>query len=314
MNKPAKIAASKKNSVSKKTSRKSVSTINKVKNKKQKIMAVLDIGSNATRMLVGEMNDDGIFVRHLFTRVPIALGLYSYSDSGIIPLEARRRLIFAVQGLQKIAAAMQVSKLRAIATAAIRDCPNQQQVIAAVHRRTDVDIKVLSGSDEAALVGTFVARQFLPTDTVLNADAGGGSTDCAIIQRGKIIAQATFALGATRKNGGSHREKKKIAVWLKKHCPPNIIAVASGGGARKLSELCDGISEKKLNTFLQSAMPLSAAQRAIQFNLTPDRARNIIPAAQICQHILTACGAKKMHTINGGLGEAVLVRMLTGVK
>ncbi|MBE8158599.1 MAG: hypothetical protein HAW59_04320, partial [Betaproteobacteria bacterium] len=91
--------------------------------------AVIDIGSNATRLLVGAL-ENGNFVSHLFVRVPVALGRDSYGAKKTIAAAAQKKLIAALSGLQKIAAAMDAETCVAAATAAVRDCQNRRAVLA----------------------------------------------------------------------------------------------------------------------------------------------------------------------------------------
>ena len=271
--------------------------------------ALIDIGSNAARMLVGAL-ENGNFTAHLFTRVPLGLGRETYGANRTVAPAAQKKLIAALSGLQKIAEAMDAKTCKAVATAAVRDCKNRRALLANIRRQTGLEVRVLSGAEEAAIVGAFAARQFPAAAAVLNADTGGGSTDCAVSVRGEIAAHETFSIGTARKNGGTAAEKTKMAAWLKHHCGGNTAAAASGGSARKLEEICGEITLANLAKFLRRAEKMGAPEQAEVFGLTPDRARNIAPAARIAQIILRAGGAKKLHTINGGLGEAVLRRML----
>ena len=272
-------------------------------------VAAIDIGSNAVRMLVGDRDGRATSV-HLFVRVPLGLGREVYGGDKTISPAAQRRLTDALDGLQKIARSMNASPCRAIATAAIRDCRNRKQVLANIRRLAGVTIHVLDGDEEASLIGLFVARQFPPRATVLNIDTGGGSTDCAVIKSRKMLAHATFSVGTARSGGGSAAEKTKMTSWLQQWRDKNPILAASGGSARKMEEICGDITPARLNSFLRRAESMTAAQRARVFDLAPDRARNIVPAARIGKLVLRACGASKIQTISGGLGEAVLETLL----
>ena len=275
--------------------------------------AVMDIGSNAVRMLVGELGADGVFIRHLFTRAPIGLGLQSYGGGGI-SAAALRKLILAAQGMQKIAEAMEARRLCAVATAAVRDCDskNRRRMLNALRREVELEVNVLTGAQEAELIGVFAAAQFPKAKHVLSADCGGGSADCALITNGDLSARQTFGVGAARKNGGATAEKNRMTRWLKRHCPPGATVIAGGGGARKLSQLCGVLTERKIAQFIADSRSLSAAQLSAQLQLTPDRAHNIVPAAKIFLRILRACNCPAMRIMQGGLGEAVLTRLLRG--
>lgn len=271
--------------------------------------AAIDIGSNAVRMLIGAKDGRAISV-HLFIRVPLALGREVYGGDSTISSAIQQRLTDALEGLQKIARSMHASPCQAVATAAVRDCKNRKQVLSNIRRRAGLTVNVLNGDEEASLIGVFVARQFPPRTTVLNIDTGGGSTDCAVIKNRKMFARATFSVGTARAGGGSVLEKNKMTSWLKQWQNEKPILAASGGSARKMEEVCGDITSARLSSFIRRAEGMTVARRAREFELTPDRARNIVPAARIGKLVLRACGATKMETIRGGLGEAVLESML----
>ena len=274
-------------------------------------MAVVDIGSNATRMIIGR-DDGGVFTRLLFTRVPLALGRDSYGDGNAISPSTQNRLVAALVGLRRIGEAMEVRQFKFVATAAVRDCKNRARLVASLYRRANAKVEVLDGAREAEIIGAFIARQFPAAPAVLNADTGGGSTDCALIKNGIVIARATFAIGTARQFVGGAAEKKKMAEWLRANRGADIVAASSGGGARKLESICGEITAPALTKFLTRVQKMDLSQRARVYDLTPDRARNIVPAAQIAKIVLRALrpATDKLRTIRGGLAEAALVQML----
>jgi exopolyphosphatase/guanosine-5'-triphosphate,3'-diphosphate pyrophosphatase len=274
-------------------------------------MAVVDMGSNAARLLVGELNEKQNIIQHSFIRVPIALGRYSYGKDGNVPEAAQAVMIDTLNGLRLLARSMKASHCRVVATAAVRDCENRQALQSVAFKQTGLRIEVLNGAEEAAIVGAFVSRKFSRASTVLNVDAGGGSTDCSIIVDGKIIVAASFDVGTARPRCGTVVEKKRLAVWLRRHTAERkLTAVASGGGARSLVDICGSITDDKLAYFIMAAQKMTPSKRATTFNLTLDKAHKIVSAARICQHVLQAVGVMELKTIQGGLGEAVLTEML----
>lgn len=275
--------------------------------------AAIDIGTNAVRLLIGSLDSSGKIAKHLFTRVPLGLGRASYGSERIIGGEDLRRLCDALDGLKKIAHAMDVKNIRAVATAAVRESRNLDEVLIRVEERAGVKMEILSGRDEAVLVGEFVAAQFRNVRSVLNADTGGGSTDFALAEDGKIADQdfATFKIGTAREGGGNDQEKEKMRNWLIERRARIGITAASGGGMRKIAKACDNaVTPDSISDFINRAEPMSDEERATAYGLPPDRARNIIPAARICRMIMDAAGAEKLNTVQGGLGEAVLSKML----
>ena len=274
-------------------------------------MAVIDIGSIAARLIIGTIKNRQ-FVSHLFTRVPLSLGADSYQNH-VITLPTQKRLIMALDGLHKIAQSMQVSRCQVVATAAIRDCANQKQLLSRVRRQIGINIQVLDSHQEATFVGKFVARQFPKSKSLISIDTGGGSADCAHIRGGDIIETATFNIGATRKNGGAAAAKTKMKTWLSQQCGDKTTVTVSGGGMRKIAEHCRPFNIDKLNQFTAQARGMSVQERIYHFDLTPDRARVIIIGAQIAQLILQASDTRVLHTVKGGLGEAILTAMFENI-
>ena len=276
--------------------------------------AVMDIGSNAVRMLVGELGVDGVFIRHLFTRAPIGLGLQSYGSGGI-SAAALRKLILAAQGMQKIAEAMEARRLCAVATAAVRDCDskNRRRMLNALRREVELEVNVLTGAQEAELIGVFAAAQFPKAKHILSADCGGGSGRLCIDNRRRFVCPPNIRRGCgakkRRRNGGEKSHDPMVKATLSARRDGDC-------GRRRREKIVATVRafspSEKIAQFIADSRSLSVAQLSAQLQLTPDRARNIVPAAKIFLRILRACNCPAMRIMQGGLGEAVLTRLLRG--
>ena len=180
-------------------------------------VAVVDVGSNASRLLVarGDGSGDGLAVE-MFARVPLRLGAGAFVDGGgEIPAEGVRKLALVLRGFRNIIAAQAPDVSGAFATAALREAVNGKEVAQLMGRRAGVAIEILSGRREAGVVGKFVAAQFPDARAMVCADVGGGSSDFVFAQNGTVKSAASFRVGTARPDDDkTAREFVRMEQWL----------------------------------------------------------------------------------------------------
>ena len=180
-------------------------------------VAVVDVGSNASRLLVarGDGSGDGIAVE-MFARVPLRLGAGAFVDGGgEIPAEGVRKLALVLRGFRSIIAAQAPDVSGAFATAALREAVNGKDVAQLMARRAGVAIEILSGRREAGVVGKFVAAQFPDARAMVCADVGGGSSDFVFAANGTVKSAASFRVGTARPDDDkTAREFVRMEQWL----------------------------------------------------------------------------------------------------
>lgn len=268
-------------------------------------VAVIDIGSNAVRLQIGALVE-GRLMTEVFTRIPLGLGGSIFGGRARqIARRERRCLAETVLGMRHLIAGMKPCRYSAVATAALRGAANRQQVIDEVYRGSGVRIRVLSGYQEAAMIGSYIASHFPAAKAVVNADIGGGSTDCALLANGRLLAGETFALGTARADGGSAAEKERCRQWLRQYCPPPAVVTSSGGSATELQACCGAITRRHLLRWRRQISGLSVAELAHRYQMQPDRAAHIEAALDIYLLILGQ-GIKRIEPVRGGLSEALI--------
>lgn len=137
--------------------------------------AVLDIGSNTVRLLVGTVQD-GQVIPLLDHSEFVRLGR-DVDRTGMLQADRQEAAIEAIRLLATEAHDLGAEQLRAIATSAIRDATNGREFAARVQAETGVPVEIISGEEEAAL--TFrgaTAALDLPGERVV-CDLGGGSAE-----------------------------------------------------------------------------------------------------------------------------------------
>jgi exopolyphosphatase / guanosine-5'-triphosphate,3'-diphosphate pyrophosphatase len=158
------------------------------------LLALLELGSNATRCLLARI-DPGIDFHVLHhERVQTRLG---DGEPGTLPPEAVHRTLAAVHGFLDRVRNGNGLRVVAVATAAVRDAANRDHLLDSLRRQAGVKVRILSGAEEARL-GTLAALRTLPVEAGLVADLGGSSLQLTRVRRGTIVSTASLPLGAVR--------------------------------------------------------------------------------------------------------------------
>jgi exopolyphosphatase/guanosine-5'-triphosphate,3'-diphosphate pyrophosphatase len=85
----------------------------------------------------------------------------------------------------------------AIATSAVRDANNREQLLAPLRYREGIEVQVLSARDEARL-GAVAALRSLDFEEALVADLGGASLQLSRVRDSRVVNSASLPLGAVR--------------------------------------------------------------------------------------------------------------------
>ena len=129
----------------------------------------------------------------------MSLRLAELLQDGELGAEGAQRLVDCVRDMRRHADELGVEDFVAFATSAVRDATNGDKVLAAVRRRTGVDLQVLPGEEEARLTFLAVRRWFgWSAGRLLGLDIGGGSLEVAGGVDEEPDVAASVPLGASR--------------------------------------------------------------------------------------------------------------------
>lgn len=162
-----------------------------------KILSVIDIGSNSVRMAIFAKTSRLGFhlIEETKSRVRISQG--SYEHGGYLQEESIRRAIHALSGFVKIAKSRKSRKILCVATSAVRDAPNRREFLKRVKDACGLQIRIIDGNQES-YYGALACLHLLSQPEGLSVDVGGGSSECAILQGGKIGELFSLDIGAIR--------------------------------------------------------------------------------------------------------------------
>ena len=149
-----------------------------VSGEKQRI-AVVDFGTNSTRLLVADVVDGA--VEELERRTDVTRLGQGVDRSGRLTDEAMERVFDTVAGYRDVIDGLGgVSRAIGVATSAVRDSENGDDFRGALHDRYGIDVKVIAGEEEARLTFLGATAHRSPDESVLVIDIGGGSTEYVV--------------------------------------------------------------------------------------------------------------------------------------
>ncbi|ABY24454.1 exopolyphosphatase [Renibacterium salmoninarum ATCC 33209] len=161
-------------------------------------LGVLDIGSNTVHLLLVDAHPGGQPIPFASHKRPLSLVQY-LDDDGAITEAGQRELVEFVLEAWEFAAKHRVEDLLAFCTSAIREASNGAQVLARVQQETTVQMRELTGAEEAAMTFFAVRRWYgWGAGTILDLDIGGGSFELALGADELPSKAVSVPLGAQR--------------------------------------------------------------------------------------------------------------------
>lgn len=174
-------------------------------------IGVIDIGSNSVRLVIYE---GAVRAPTPLFNEKVLCGLgRSIATTGTLGAEAVERALAALRRFQAIASVLEVKRLSAVATAAVRDARNGAEFIARAEEVCGCPIQLLSGEREAELAAQGILMGFGAADGVAG-DFGGGSLELIDIAGSRFRRAATLPLGGLRLldlSGGRMEEALALA-------------------------------------------------------------------------------------------------------
>lgn len=159
-----------------------------------KKIAIIDLGSNSVRMLIMKVYENGAYKVIDYVKEMVRLS-EDMGDEMILKPIAIKRTIDALIYFRKIIKDYKIDKVISIATAAVRNSNNQQIFLERVKKETGLDMKVISGEDEAYYDYLGVINTIQIEDCVI-VDIGGASTEIILVRNRKIKELTSLPYGA----------------------------------------------------------------------------------------------------------------------
>ena len=284
--------------------------------------AAIDIGSNAVRLLISTVIEkEGFptqFKKTSLVRLPIRLGADVFLK-GSVSQGNYQRLLDAMQAYCLIVKTHNVVAFRACATSAMREAKNGLEIVSKLKAATGIEIQIIDGADEAAIIASTDLKQLISDDKVfLYVDVGGGSTEFTVFANGQNMASHSFKLGTVRILNGMVEDTtwQQAQNWVTWHTKAysKIHVIGSGGNINSIHRF----SEKKvgqplsylfMTNFYQKIKNYSYNERIFELKMNPDRADVIIPATRIYLSAMKWAKAKNIYVPEIGLADGIIKQL-----
>ena len=160
--------------------------------------AIIDIGSNSARMAIFEKSSRFGFHLIMETKSRVRIGEGAYNFGGVLQDVALNRAHKALEEFGHIIKSLHCSKTLCIATSALRDAPNGRIFIKRIKETLGITIKIIDGTKEAYFGAVGAINYLKPITDAITVDIGGGSTELAKIERGRIVDTISLNIGTVR--------------------------------------------------------------------------------------------------------------------
>ncbi len=159
-------------------------------------VAVVDLGTNSTRLLVASAAADGSLEEFARDMVITRIGA-GVDATGTIDRVALERTVAVLDRYARRARALHAERVAVSATSAVRDASNRGDLAAAVERLTGEPLRVIDGEREAALSFSGATRGLDAPSPFVVIDVGGGSTELALGTE-TVTAATSLRIGSVR--------------------------------------------------------------------------------------------------------------------
>lgn len=225
-------------------------------------IGIIDLGSNSARLVIVRLFGDGYFMVEDELKESVRLGQDMDRD-GFLKPQRVAETIKTLKMFRRLCDASEVSRIIAVATAAVRKAKNQRSFLDEIQATCGIRVNVLSEEEEATLVYRGVINSMdVPKGLIL--EIGGGSTKIVSYNRRAILNYVTLPFGAVTltdlfaDDGVSPKEQtakieeffteqfKKIE-WLSE-IEPDVQMIGVGGSFRNLYKINKIVRKYPLDT------------------------------------------------------------------
>lgn len=282
------------------------------------IIAAIDIGSNAIRLLINDINmvEGEVSIEKIsLTRVPIRLGEDVFLK-GRISREKMLQLSNAMKAFWYLMDVHKVEYFRACATSAMREAKNRREIINTIAEKSNIKIDILSGDEEAELIfRNHDQNKINEKGNYAFIDVGGGSTEISFISPKGESHRCSFNLGTVRMlhRGEDTLEWKRAEKWLLREKPrgKKYVGIGTGGNINTIFKLLgkkpnEKVSLTEIRLLLRDLENLEFKERMMKYKLKPDRADVIVPACMIYYRLMKTAGISEMKVPKIGLPDGII--------
>ncbi len=300
-------------------------------------VAAVDIGSNAIRLAVAQVFADGSIecLEHL--QRAVRLGHDTFRRGRLGPLSLRSA-VSILRDFRRIIDLYRASRIRAVATSAVREAINADAFLERISVATDLRVEVINTSEESRLTVSAVCRAlgdlFGDDQRILVADVGGGSTLLTLLQGHKVLASRSVRLGSVRMQellGVAEESPDRASALMRRYISKVLAAaeatlqlkgihklVAVGGDARfaarevgqpTTSQEIFSVSAEALDQLLDQCQQLPIDRLSKKYTIPLAEAETLVPALLVYQRLMRTLGTSEMHVSFVSMRDGLLLNL-----
>ncbi|MEV1027006.1 Ppx/GppA phosphatase family protein [Streptomyces sp. NPDC050264] len=302
-------------------------------------LGVLDVGSNTVHLLVVDAHRGARPLPAHSHKAELRLAQL-LDEQGAIGADGVEQLVGTVNGALEAAEDKGVEDLLPFATSAVREASNADEVLARVKAETGVELRVLSGAEEARLTFLAVRRWFgWSAGKLLVLDIGGGSLEIAYGIDEEPDAAASLPLGAGRLTAGwlpgdpadpadvkalrrhvRAQIARTVGEFSRFGAPDHVVATSKtfkqlarlAGAARSTEGLYvqRELKRKSLEDWVPRLGAMTEAERAELPGVSEGRAGQLLAGALVAEGAMDLFGVETLEVCPWALREGVILRRL----
>lgn len=302
-------------------------------------IGILDIGSNTIRLVIYGIDDNFNYseLHNVKTPARLSENLIQEDDRTLMTQEGIDKLIKVLNSFKQVAESFAVADLLPMATAAVRQSANLEEIKQQVLAATGLKLNLVSEEDEATY-GQYAIAHSTTVNDALTIDIGGGSCEVTLYKDKELIHYQSFPFGAVSLSkqffeDKSHNDPKAIeelAKFVRKHFKKydwikkaKLDIVAIGGSARNLANVHQRAINYPMAGLHGYAMSLQDIEDTLtlfcntSFNnmdsiegLSTDRQDLIIPATLVFLELFNISKANAFKLSSQGLREGIILKYI----
>ncbi len=303
------------------------------------VYAAIDVGTNTLRLLIAEaVGPDDFTILHEEQEITrLGEGLIR---TRLLQDEPCRRSLAVLRRFAESARGFNAEEVATVATSAVREARNREELIAEFARETGLALRVIDGAEEARLTLLGVRHGLrLESQRILVMDVGGGSTEFVLAKGEAIEAIVTTGLGVVKLTEryllsdpptlselqALIQDVSRRIDRLRQELPDleNTQLIGTAGTPTTLAAIdlgltaydrtrVDGhrLSIARASELLRRLATLRIATRSKIPLLEPGRADVIVAGAGIIVTAMETLGYRELIVSDGGLREGILLDLL----
>ncbi len=302
------------------------------------VFAAIDIGTNSIRLAVVRVEEDKRLTTLAVHREVVRLGEGEFETNHMTPTAIARGALVCSK-FADVARGFGANEIVAFATSAVREAENREDFIDQVRREAQIEVRVISGVEEARLIWLGVSSGIdLGERRAVLIDIGGGSTEAIVGNSAGYLMLDSMRLGAVRlterflEDGGPvsperyEKIKKHVlgvaSVVIRRVRQEGFeLALGSAGTINALAEIVarrngePSVGSQRNYSFrfadlkdtVQMLCPMTLEERRAVPGMDANRAEIIVGGAVIVLTLMEAFGADRMTVSDRGLRDGILL-------